>query len=387
MRGCISKRSSGTYSVVVELGRNAEGKRRQVSRGGFRTKKDAEVALAELLQEVQGGTYIKPREVRVAEYLREWLAGARPNLSGKTHERYRAVIEKHLIPGLGQARLAELRALHIQKLYTSWQRPGPDGAPRWAQATLRKHHFVLHRALRDAVRLGYLAVNPADGVEPPRISGEKATIRVLSEAQTADLLRRVGDERLRLPVLVAVTSGLRRGELLALRWSDIDFAAGALRVEQSVEETGAGLRFKAPKTAKSRRRVPLPELTLAALRRHKVAQDAQRLKLGPAYQADGDLVFAGPDGRPWFPSNFERTWRAFKRHLPDELQIRFHDLRHTHASQLLAVGIHPKIVSERLGHASIGITLDVYSHLLPGLQEEAVTKLEASLGDALRGVC
>lgn len=133
--------------------------------------------------------------------------------------------------------------------------------------------------------------------------------------------------------------------------------------------------------------MPLPALTVEALRRHRVAQDKQRLLVGAAYQTEPDLVFAGPDGRPWFPSNFERTWRAFKTKLPAEISVRFHDLRHTHASQLLAQGVHAKIVSERLGHASIGITLDTYSHLLPGLQEEAVRQLDASLAVTLAGAC
>ncbi len=387
MRGCVSKRNSGTYTIVIEIGRNAEGKRRQRSKGGFRTKREAQEALNALLAEMQAGTYVKPREVRLAEYLREWLEGAAPNLSGKTTERYRIALESHVIPALGHILLPELRPVHIQRVYAEWLKPGADGLPRWARATLRKHHFVLHRALRDAVRLQYIAVNPADGVEVPRIAGHKKLVRVLTEEQTAALLRRASDTRLHLPILVAVTSGLRRGELLALRWADVDLEGGLLRVEQSIEETGQGLRFKAPKTAKGRRRVPLPALTVEALRRHRVEQDKQRLLLGAAYQAEPDLVFAGSDGRPWFPSNFERTWRTFRDTLPEELRVRFHDLRHTHASQLLAKGVHAKIVSERLGHASIGITLDTYSHLLPGLQEEAVKQLEASLSVALAGIC
>jgi integrase len=193
------------------------------------------------------------------------------------------------------------------------------------------------------------------------------------------LLRRAAGARLHLPVLVAVTSGVRRGELLGLRWSDIDFESGALRVEQAIEETGAGVRFKTPKTAKSRRRVPLPSLTVEALCHHKIEQDKRRLLAGAAYHAELDLVFTGPDGGPWFPSNFERTWRTFRDKLPDELHVRFHDLRHSHASQLLSQGVHPKVVSERLGHASIGITLDTYSHILPGLQEQAVEAYDQAL--------
>jgi hypothetical protein len=171
----ISKRASGSWSFSVELGRNGAGKRRQKTKAGFRTRKEALEAHNAILAELRTGTYVEPRDVWLAEYLREWLEAAAPNLSGKSVERYETVVE-HLIEGLGGIRLADLRPVHIQKLYSKWLKSGPDGKPRWARATLRKHHFVLHRALRDAVRLQYLAVNPADAVEVPRFAGQKKAI-------------------------------------------------------------------------------------------------------------------------------------------------------------------------------------------------------------------
>ncbi len=179
----------------------------------------------------------------------------------------------------------------------------------------------------------------------------------------------------------AVSSGLRRGELLGLPWRDLDLEAGTLTVRQSLEETGAGCTLKQPKTARSRRSLPLGETTVAALKRHRVAQDGQRLALGPLYQDHG-LVFASPEGSPWSPAAFSLAFMRLVRRIGLG-GTRLHDLRHTHASLLLAQGGHPKIVSERLGHASVAITLDTYSHVLPGLQEAAVAQFDAGLATAL----
>ena len=186
-----------------------------------------------------------------------------------------------------------------------------------------------------------------------------------------------------MPILLAVSSGMRRGELLGLRWSDVDLVAGTVAVRQTIEETKAGLTFKGPKTARSRRVLPIGATTVAALKHHRAAQDELRLGQGGDYQ-DADLVFCLPDGSPWSPSAFSLAFGRLLRKttLP---QIRFHDLRHTHASQLLAQGVHPKIVSERLGHANIGITLDCYSHVLPGLQQEAVAAYDRALRASMGG--
>ena len=201
----------------------------------------------------------------------------------------------------------------------------------------------------------------------------------LDEAQTARLVEAARGSRLFMPTLLAVATGMRRGEVLALRWCDVDFAANALAVCRSLEETREGLSFKQPKTQRGRRRVTLPGFAVDALRRHRTEQAAERLKLGPAYE-DNELVCPCPDGRPWVPGSFSAGFIAFCRRRGFE-RLRFHDLRHGHATQLLQEGIHPKVVSERLGHSTIGITLDTYSHVMPGIQEEAAQRLD----DLLRG--
>jgi len=179
-----------------------------------------------------------------------------------------------------------------------------------------------------------------------------------------------------------VGTGMRKGELLAARWSDVDLEAGTLAVNQTLQEAYGKLLCKEPKTAKSRRRITLPGVVVEALRVHRAEQAKKTLAREPGY-VESDLVLAAPGGGPWWPSNFDRVWRRFKTR--QKLEIRFHDLRHTHATQLLKAGVHPKVVSERLGHASIGITLDTYSHVMPGMQEEAAEKIDAGLRAALAG--
>jgi len=206
-------------------------------------------------------------------------------------------------------------------------------------------------------------------------------MKALGEADTAALFAAAEGTRLYLPILLAVTTGLRRGELLALRWQDVDLDAGCLTVRQTLEEIAAGLAFKQPKTAKSRRLVPLATMTVQALKRHKAQQKEDRFGFGPGYK-DNDLVLPRWNGEPWAPNLLTGAFGDLMDRL-DLPRVRFHDLRHSHASQLLRQGVHPKIVSERHGHSTVGITMDVYSHLLPGLQEEAVGKVAAALQEAI----
>jgi integrase len=201
-------------------------------------------------------------------------------------------------------------------------------------------------------------------------------MQVLDEEQTVDLLRDLGGTRLYLPVLLAVTTGMRRGEILGLHWREIDLGAGTVAVVQSLQNTRRGLVFREPKTSRSRRVVRLPQMTVDALRKHRKEQNELRLSLGNTYH-DDDLVIADIAGRPWHPQAFSGACRLRFQRLG--VMIRFHDLRHTHATQLLRQGIHPKVVSERLGHASIGITMDTYSHVLPDMQEEAAERIDAVL--------
>jgi integrase len=280
------------------------------------------------------------------------------------------------MPALGHHVLPKLRPLHIQEFYANALAKGrKNGNGGLSPQTVLHFHRILHKALTQAVRWQLLARNPATAVEPPRPQREQ--MRALDEKETATLIKSLAGNQLYLPTVLAVAGGLRRGEILALRWQDVDLGNGRAVICRSLEQTKDGLRFKSPKTERGRRTVVLPGFAQEALRSHKVQQAAKRLATGPAY-SDHDLICARPDGTPWPPDALSTAFAAFVR-ASDLVHFRFHDLRHTHATQLLRHGVHPKIVSERLGHSNIAITLDTYSHVLPGMQEDAIAAFDASL--------
>lgn len=378
MRGHIHQRSAGTWTIVLDIGRDANGKRHQKSQTVRGTKRDAQRELTSLLNALQTGAYVEPTKLTVGEYLRRWLDDyAKTTVSPKTYERYDEIARLHLIPGLGHHVLTKLQPLHIQSMYSAMLQHGRhDGRGGLSPRTVLHHHRVLRQALQQAIRWQLLVRNPADAVEPPR--PERREVRTLSDDDSIKLMEASAESRLHVPIILASATGMRRGEILALRWKDVDLVTGKAAVRQSLEETKAGLAFKQPKTQKGRRSLPLPRFAIEALRLHRKAQAAERLQLGGAY-VDNGLVCPRPDGRPWAPCSFSAGFIAFARRAGFGA-LRFHDLRHTHATQLLGLGVHPKIVSERLGHSTIGITLDTYSHVLPSMQQDAAEKIEGVLG-------
>ena len=382
MRGHIKKRAKDSWSIVIDLGRDSAGKRKQKWHTVKGTKKDAQAELSRLLNELNTGEYVEPSRMLVSEYLKRWLKDyAEPNVSPKTSERYAQIIRDNINPALGNYQLSKLKPLHIQSFYTDCLTSGrKDGKGGLAAQTVLHFHRLLRKAFLQAVKWQLLARNPVDAVEPPR--PQRTEMNAINETETALLLDRLAGSALFPPVLFAVTTGLRRGELLALRWKDVDLEEGRITVNQSLEQTKAGLRFKTPKTERSRRQVPLPSVTVELLKEHKRKQNEERLRLGLVYH-NADLVFPRPDGSAMAPDSFSTNFAAFIRRSGLK-HIRFHDLRHSHATQLLLQGVHPKIVSERLGHSNIGITLDTYSHVLPGMQEDAVLKIDASLRLAIQ---
>ena len=282
---------------------------------------------------------------------------------------------------LGSYLLPKLSPLHIQAFYSRALVEGRKNGKGGLSAQSVVHfHRLLHKAFAQALKWQLLARNPVQAVEPPR--AERQEMRALDEDETASLLSLLGESRLYMPVMLAVTTGLRRGEILGLRWTNVDLATGNITVVQSLEQTKEGLRFKTPKTCRSRRSIVLPAITIEALLSHRAKQAEERLALGPAYD-DHDLVCPRPGGAPWPPDMFSTSFAAFVRRSRYH-SFRFHDLRHSHASHLLRAGVHPKIVSERLGHSAVGITLDTYSHILPGMQEDAVRVLDAALTIAMK---
>lgn len=380
MKGHIRRRGRRSWAIVLDLDRGSDGERRQKWHTVQGTKKDAERKLTELLHSIDTGMYVEPSNLTLERYLEKWLETARTNVAGKTFERYQEIVKRHLVPAIGQLLLPKVTPLQIQSYYVkalqSGRLDGKDGG--LSAQTVVHHHRVLREALQQAVKWQLLARNPADAVEPPTV--QQKEMRALTEDETAWLLEAAGGTRLYAPILLTVTTGLRRGELLAVRWRDIDMENGTLAIRRSLEETREGIKFKEPKTAKGRRLISIPPLAVEILRQHLHEQTAEKQKLGDLFH-DSDLVFCAPNGEIWKPETFTALYFKFTRRIG--IKLRFHDLRHTHATQLLKAGVSAKIVSERLGHSTVGITLDVYSHVLPGMQEEAASRIDSALRKAI----
>lgn len=373
-RGHVVQRSPGSWSIVLYLGRDASGKKRQRWVTFHGDKRDAEKKLTSLLHELDAGVNVDPHSTLVSDFLERWLTDyAQTRVTRKTFERYAQIVRQQLVPQLGHHKLSALRPLHIAAAYTHWLTAGRRDKRKGglsAQSVVH-HHRVLSQALKMAVRWQLLVHNPVEGVDPPRV--RRREMRALDDDEISSLLTSAAGDRLYVPILLAVSTGLRRGEILGLRWSDVDMRSGALSVCRSLEPTQDGADVVQPKTARSRRAVRIPKAALEALRRQRLEQEKRADELGAGYQ-DADLVCPAWDGSPWHPDAFSGAFRSLTGG-----KVRFHDLRHTAATMLLREGVHPKIVAERLGHSTTRLTLDTYSHVLPGMQEDAVSKIDARL--------
>lgn len=377
MKAPIKARGKGVWTCVVDLPRDANGKRRQRRHTFHGTKGDAENERSRIVHEVTSGAFVDSKRITVGEYLDWWLESCvKPRVAPRTFEGYEMIVKRHLEPALGRIRLTKLNPLHVQEYEAKALLEGRVGTrTALSKQTVLHHHRVLHAALEHAVKAGVTIRNPLDAVEPPK--PERRSMTTLDVTEVGNLLAAAVGTRLLAPLHISIATGMRRGELLGLHWRDIDLAGRKLAVRWSLQtlkdETGPIL--KAPKSGHSRT-VTLPQAAVAALIVHKKNQAAEKLLHGKDYQ-DNDLVFCEEDGRPWKPNAFTGHWDRFKR--KQGLDIRWHDLRHTYATLLLGQGVHPKVVQEALGHSTIAITMDLYSHVTPNLQEEAAQKLDALL--------
>jgi integrase len=299
------------------------------------------------------------------------------NVSRKTGERYRELMATHVVPRLGTLPLQKLRPVRLSELYATLLREGRGEGRGLAPRTVGHVHRVLHKALAVAVDEELLSSNPAGRVKPPRV--EAAEIEILAEGQVAAVLGKLQGRPLYPIVALALATGLRRGELLALAWGNVDLDAARLRVERSLEQTKAGLRFKPPKTRHGRRSLSLPAWVVRDLRAHRKARQEQRMKLGLGQLPDDALVFANPEGEPRSPNAMSKEWvrTAAQLKLP---AVTFHAFRHTHASQLIAAGMDVLTISRRLGHGSPTITLGVYGHLFSNTDDEAARIMDRAFG-------
>jgi integrase len=434
MRGSVVRKGD-RYYVKIELDADpATGRRRQKWHSGYRTKREAERARVDLLSKFDRGEYVEPSQQSFAEFLEEWLRAIEPTVRPSTFDSYSRNVRNHVVAHIGSVRLTKvdpgtLNGLYAHLLASGRRKPSRTGrgyssdvveraralraegltlastaerlrdevvdAGRITKDTLaslmRRHangdasdagtqldgrtvnyvHTIIHRALKDGVRWGRLARNPADAADAPR-GGQKsdgvhswdaATLRQFLTASAAS------SDRLHPLWVLLATTGMRRGEALGLRWSDIDLDAGRLRVVQTIIQVRSKVTVGEPKTARGRRPIALDAGTVAVLREHRTRALEERMLVGPAFD-DRGLVFHHPDGSCLKPdavsAAFVRRVRAAG--LP---RLTLKGLRHTWATLALERGIHPRVVQERLGHSTIAITLGIYSHVAPTLHDEA----------------
>jgi integrase len=361
---------NGKFYAIVSF-TNSEGKRKQIWRKA-ESKTDAREITKALREQLRGGTESFEHRLKVAEYLDKWMASVKGKLSERTLEAYECLVRLYIKPALGLKDLSKLRPLDVQGMVDAMQ--GRGLSPK----TIRETNIVLSRSLKQAVRWRLLLSNPAAFVELPK--KVRREMQSLSPEEAQAFLTHAARDKYGLLFELAILTGMRPEEYLALQWPDVDLKARTLTVQRVLfrHKKGGGWYFKEPKTPQSRRTIPLPDYLTRELAEWKRSQNELRLRLGQEWQ-NHNLVFTSDVGSPLSIRNLER--RHFKpilvnAKLPD---IRLYDLRHSCATLLLAAGENPKVVSERLGHASIVLTLDTYSHVLPSMQRSATEKLEMIL--------
>ena len=369
MKGGIRKRGD-SYTIAISLGKDPNtGKYKYHYETVTGTRELAKKRRAELIHQLDNGTFIRPSKTTFAEYLERWLNEyAKPNLSPRGFERYAGIIRQHLIPAMGNMPLTQVKPEHIQKHYSMMHSKGLSAN------TVKYHHAVVHKALQAAMKWGLLNRNVADSVDVPR--SHQKEMQTWDDFEVRQFLESAKDSPYYALFHTALYTGMRRSELLGLQWRDV--AIQKIHVNRSLHHLKDGSYvFTQPKSVKSRRTIDLSPSSIITLTEHKERQEAIRAMIGTPLKQD-DMVFGTPEGKPLRPNTITRAWTtlAIKAGVKP---IRLHDARHTHASLMLKQGVHPKIVQDRLGHATIQMTLDIYSHVMPGLQQAAAESFDRLL--------
>jgi integrase len=368
----IHQRGPNKFLIAVDHGKDpTTGKRRRRWHTFHGSKKAAKAEAVRLEAEAQGGTYVEPSRLTVAQFLEQWLAATKPNVSPKTHERY-AELTRNITRLIGDIRLQELKPMQLQTmLATALERGRLDGGPL-ARRSVHHMHVVLKGALQWAVDVAeILPRNPAAKVTPPAVP-KSTVVTTYGTGDVARLVAALRSSSIFIPVFLSARTGIRRGETAALTWRNVNFDRATITVAASVEQLNNSIRLKSTKTERIRT-LDIDQDIVRTLREHKAAQAAALHELGIKHGPD-TLVCAHRDGSIMHPRWISKKWAKLVR--ASGLPARnFHHLRHANASMMLAAGIHPKTASERLGHSSIGITMDLYSHVLPSVQQEAADRI------------
>jgi integrase len=370
---CRDGRETVRWYVVVDVPRHPDGRRRQRWHGGFRTRREAEVVRAKIVNELHDGRYVIPARVTLTEWIRDgWLPVIATQVKPTTARSYRQLMESHVLPVLGSRRVGDITPRDLVVVYSNLIAADRPGRPL-SRSTVRNIHLAIHKAFADASDAGLLAANPASRAKPPRpIRGRGRPISVWRASELAQFLEFVESDRLGAVWRLTAMTGMRRGEVLALRWEDIDLAGGRLVVSRALIELDCCVLESTPK-GNAARAIDLDPATVAALARHRELQRRERAEWGEAYR-DDDFLVALEDGSPVRPSAFSGMFGTLVRR-SGLRPIRLHDLRHVHATLALQAGVPLTVVAERLGHHSPSFTLAQYAHAIPGMQAAAAARI------------
>lgn len=341
-----------------------------------KTQKEVQDKINDALYEQQRGMLATGSNATMQEYLEDWLEKTHKHtVRLGTYLNYQKLLRNYLVPGLGKVKLQKLTAPQVQAFYSATLDKG------LSPKTVTNIHGLLHKALDNAVRWNIVSRNVCDAVTPPRVPRKE--LNFLTQDQAATLLQEVKANKLEALLTVAITTGLRRGELLALRWQDINFELGTIQVKRAVSYHQVyGYVESEPKTSRSRREIMLASFVIDVLTKHQQQQKEQRLAAGGDW-TDKNLIFTNATGDFYSPSTLVKAFRRFlkKVGLPT---MRFHDLRHSAATILLTMKVHPKVVQEILGHSQITTTMDIYSHAMPSMQSDATEQWDTTFEQALK---
>jgi integrase len=365
-------RTASVWTVVYDEPAEPGQKRRQKTKSGFRTRKEAEAWFARKSEELRRGIPTYDETTSLAAYLRDWVEQA--DIQAQTRRAYRIHVERHIIPAFGAIRLCGLRATHIEAAIHAWNVPS-RGRRRLSAHSVKHIYDTLRAALNRAKKRQLIGANPCDFVQAPRY--DRPEMRAPAPQEAAALLEALSDTDIGAAVVTALGSGLRRGELLALQWQDVDFDAETMMVRRALERVDGESRFKEPKTNRSRRTVALPAFVIDRLKRHRLEQAQKFLALGLG-RPQADTIIFDCLGQPWVPNTFgQRFDRLLERE--DLPKLRLHDLRHGFATLALSAGVDLKTVSAALGHTTLATTADIYAHVTPALLKTAAARLDQTL--------
>lgn len=360
-QGSIKKENNNWYYVFGYTD-PFTGKRKQKKKRGFKTKKEAQTALTKALNQLNEGSYVEPSKMILNEFLDIWIENKKRTVGIAAQQKYTYLSQNHIRPFLGRMLIANIKPIHISQLYSTLNEEGRNAA------TIKETHKALVNIFNQAVKLQVLVQNVVTAVEAPKHKPRE--MNIWTQEQVQQFLKTIESTPYELIYVLALNTGMRQGELLGLLWDDIDFEKKVIKVRHTVIPGLEGVQ-ESTKTASSRRVIELSDTVISQLKKHKALQSEKRLKLGSGYQ-NLKLVNASSVGTTINNKNLRRNFNSLiaKANVPC---ICFHELRHTHASLMLQLGVNVKVISERLGHASTKITLDLYSHSLPTMQKEAAT--------------